>query len=45
MMNMNTIVQELRKKIALMDRASFDKFIKSLEDIYEKTHNKSKNTN
>ena len=37
-MNMNTIKQELHKKIARMSRSSFDKFISDLEKCYRKTH-------
>lgn len=37
-MNMNTIKQELHKKIARMSRRSFDDFILDLEKCYRKTH-------
>ena len=38
-MNMNTIKQELNKKIGKMSREDFDKFIEGLEKTYLKTHN------
>lgn len=41
-MNMNTIKQELHKKIARMDRDSFNKFISDLENCYIKTHGPDK---
>ena len=37
-MNMNTIKQELYKKIARMSRSSFNNFILDLEKHYRKTH-------
>ncbi len=37
-MNMNTIKQELYKKIPRMSRSSFDEFILDLEKHYRKTH-------
>lgn len=38
-MNMNTIKQELNKKIKRMDRRALDKFIDWLNLTYLKTHN------
>lgn len=37
-MNMNTIMQELHKKIKRMDRKAFNNFILKLEKIYMDTH-------
>ena len=37
-MNMNTIMQELYKKIEFMDRERFDKLLEKMRDMYNKTH-------
>ena len=37
-MNMNTIMQELYKKIMLMDRKRFNKLLEELHDMYNRTH-------
>ena len=37
-MNMDTIMQELYKKIKLMDRKRFNKLLEELHDMYDRTH-------
>ena len=37
-MNMNTIMQELHKKIKMMSSTDFNNFINKLQAIWDKTH-------
>ena len=42
-MNMSTLMQELYKKIRLMDRERFNKLLEELHNMYNRTH-KDKDT-
>lgn len=37
-MNMNTIVQELNKKLKKMSKEDFEKFVSEMIRVYEKQH-------